>query len=164
LDVEGVISMDFSDNVYILQNYDKVAEQFINSNIKLEDIPTDTAIKLHGQLQRIFPGRNIEAFGVKETAKTWVDKYWKQLKPKALDGGGWEITIPGDKEPIKIDNPRQGSHNEEVVNLIQDRLEDLSNNVANDKGIYRTITDIRNAYERQGFYSPSSEYGVYLKE
>lgn len=164
LDVEGVIAMDFSDNVYILRNYDKVAEQFINSSIKLEDIPTDTAIKLHGQLQKIFPGRNIEAFGVKETAKTWVDKYWKQLKPKALDGGGWEITIPGDKEPIKIDNPRQGSRNEEIVGIIQDRLDDLSNNVANDKGIYRTISDIRNAYERQGFYSPSSEYGVYLKE
>ena len=165
IDVESTVAMDFDyKNEYILKNYDKVAEYFVPSNVTLETIPSDTVLKLHSQLQKVFPGRNIEAFGIKETAKTWVERYWKQLKPKALDDGGWEITLPGETTPIKIDDPRQGVHNEEIVNIIQDYLEDLSNNIQNEKGVYRIITDIRNAYARQGFYSPSGEYGAYLEE
>ena len=156
--------MDFLDNVYILKKYDQAAEQFIASKVTLEEIASDEALKLHGQLQKIFPGRDIDAYGVKETAKTWLEKNWKQLKPKAVDGGGWEITIPGDKNPITVDDPRHGVKNEKILELIQDRLDDLSRNIQNEKGIYRIISDIKNAYERQGFYAPSGEYGVYLKE
>lgn len=165
VEVESTVAMDFNNkNEYILKKYDKAAEYFIPSNVSIDAMPTDTVIKLHSQLQKVFPGRNIEAFGIKETAKTWVERYWKQLKPKSLDGGGWEITLPGEKTPIKIDDPRHGVHNEEIVNIVQDHLDDLSNNVQNEKGVYRIISDIRNAYERQGFYSPSGEYGVYLEE
>lgn len=164
LDVEQTISMDFKDNVYILKKYDQAAEQFIASKVTLEEIASDEALKLHGQLQKVFPGRDIDAYGIKETAKTWLEKNWKQLKPKAVDGGGWEITIPGDKNPITVDDPRHGVKNEKILELIQDRLDDLSRNIQNEKGIYRIISDIKNAYERQGFYAPSGEYGVYLKE
>ena len=164
LEVENTVSMDFKDNVYILRKYDKVAEQFIDSSVTLEEIDNDVVIKIHRQLQRVFPGREIETYGIKETAKTWLEKHWNQLRPKSRDGGGWEITIPGEKKPILVDDPRYGTKNEEILNIIQDRLDDLTTNVQNDKGIYRTITDIRNAYERSGFYSPSGEYGVYLKE
>lgn len=164
LEVEPVVSMDFKDNTYILQPYDKAAELFVDSTVTLESIDSDAMLKLHGQLQKIFPGRNIEAYGVKETAKMWLERHWKSLKPKPRDGGGWEITIPGDKNPILIDNPKYGSQNEELVTLIEERLEDLTNNTQNEKGVYRVITDIRNAYERSGFYAPSGEYGVYLKE
>ena len=164
LEVENVVSMDFKDNTYILKKYDKAAEMFVDSTVTLESFDSDVALKLHGQLQKIFPGRNIETYGVKETAKMWVERHWNSLKPKPRDEGGWEITIPGDKNPIFIDNPKYGSNNEELVNIIQDRLDDLTNNTQNEKGIYRVITDIRNAYERSGFYAPSGEYGVYLKE
>jgi hypothetical protein len=58
----------------------------------------------------------------------WVERHWNSLKPKPRDEGGWEITIPGDKNPIFIDNPKYGSNNEELVNIIQDRLDDLTNN------------------------------------
>lgn len=164
LDVESVISMDFKDREYILKKYDKVAEQFIDSSVHMSEIDSDAIIKLHKQLQQIFPGRDIEAYGIKETAKTWLDRYWNQLTPKSVDGGGWEIILPGEKNNIKIKDPRYGSNNEELLGIIQDRLEDLSNNVSSEKGIYRTITDIKNAYERSGFYNPSGEYGVYLTE
>ena len=164
LDVEQAISMDFKDNVYILKKYDQAAEQFIASKVTLEEIASDEAIKLHGQLQKIFPGRDIDTYGVKETAKTWLQKNWKQLKPKPAENGGWEITIPGDKNPITVDDPRTGAKNEEILNLIQDRIEELSKNIQNEKGIYRIISDIKNAYERQGFYAPSGEYGHYLTE
>ena len=164
LDVEQTISMDFKDNVYILKEYDQIAEQFISSKVTLEEITSDEAIKLHGQLQKIFPGRDIDTYGVKETAKTWLEKNWKQLKPKSADNGGWEITIPGDKNPITVEDPRTGAKNEEILNLIQDRIEELSKNIQNEKGIYRIISDIKNAYERQGFYTPSGEYGHYLTE
>lgn len=164
LEVESALSMDFKDNVYTLRHEDQVAAHFVDSSITLEAIDSDVVLKLHSQIQKVFPGSNLDAYGIKETAKTWLEKYWNQLKPKTLDGGGWEIIIPGDTSPIKISDPRIGSKNEEILGLIQDRLEDLSTNVQNEKGIYRTITDIQNAYERSGFYSPSGEYGVYLKE
>ena len=164
LEVEGTVSMDFKDTTYIMKKYDKVAEHFINSAVTLEEIDNDVAIKIHRQLQRLFPGRDIATYGIKETAKTWLEKHWHQLKPKSRDGGGWEITLPGEKKSILIDDPRYGTKNEEILGIIEDNLDDLTSNVQNDKGIYRTITDIRNAYERSGFYSPSGEYGVYLKE
>ena len=164
LDVESPVSMDFNDHQYILKRYDKVVEQFINSTVTIEAMEDDTLVQLHIQLQKIFPGSNISSIGIKETAKTWLKRHWKQLKPKVIDGGGWEITIPGDAKPITVSDPRSGERNEEILNLIQDRIEDLSNNESNERGIYRTITDIRNAYDRQGFYNPSGEYGVYLYE
>lgn len=164
LDVEQVVSMDFKDSSYILKKYDQIAEQFIASKVVLEDIDNSLPLKLHGQLQKIFPGRDIEAYGIKETAKTWVARYWNQLHPTPIDGGGWEITLPGEKTSIKIDDPRIGAKNEEIVGIVQDRLDDLSRNVQNEQGVYRIITDIRNAYERSGFYNPSGEYGAYLTE
>ena len=164
LQVENTVSMDFVDNKYILHDYDRIASQFIPSNITLEPINNEIAFTIDKQLQKIFPGRDLQTYGIKETALTWVDKYWKQLQPKPLDEGGWEITIPGDKEPIQVSDPRHGSKNEEIVNLVRDRLDDLSNNISNEKGIYKVISDIRNAYERSGFYTPSGEYGVYLQD
>ena len=164
LDVEQVVSMDFKDSTYILKKYDQAAEQFIASTVALEDIDTSVTLKLHGQLQKIFPGRDIGAYGIKETAKTWVSRYWNQLHPTPVDGGGWEITLPGEKKSIKVDDPRVGAKNEEIVGIVQDRLDDLSRNVQNEKGIYRVITDIKNAYKRSGFYNPSGEYGAYLTE
>lgn len=164
LEVEQTVAVDFKDSTYILKKYDQTAEQFIASKVVLEDIDTNVALKLHGQLQKIFPGRDIEAYGIKETAKTWVARYWNQLKPTPIDGGGWEITLPGEKKSIKIDDARIGSKNEEIVGIVQDHLNDLSRNIQNEKGIYRIITDIKNAYERSGFYNPSGEYGHYLEE
>ena len=164
LEVESTVSVDFKDNSYTLRHEDQVAAHFIDSTVRLEAIDSDVALKLHKQIQKVFPGSNLDTYGVKETAKTWLERYWHQLNPKSIDGGGWEITIPGEKKSIKVSDPRTGSRNEEILGLIQDRLEDLSTNVQNEEGIYRTITDIQNAYERSGFYSPSGEYGVYLKE
>lgn len=164
LQVENVVPMDFHDNTYLLQNHDRIVSRFIPSNITLEPINNEIAFTIDKQLQKIFPGRDLQTYGIKETALTWVDKYWKQLQPKPLDEGGWEITIPGDKEPIQVSDPRHGSKNEEIVNLVRDRLDDLSNNISNEKGIYKVISDIRNAYERSGFYTPSGEYGVYLQD
>lgn len=164
LQVENTVSMDFVDNKYILHDYDRIASQFIPSYVTLEPVNNEIAFTIDKQLQKIFPGRDLQTYGIKETALTWVDKYWKQLQPKPLDEGGWEITIPGDKEPIQVSDPRHGSKNEEIVNLVRDRLDDLSNNISNEKGIYKVISDIRNAYERSGFYTPSGEYGVYLQD
>lgn len=156
--------MDFKDSSYTLQKYDKIVEQFISSKAVLNPVSSDVVLKLHKQLQKIFPGRDIETYGVKETAKTWLSKYWHRLNPKPRDEGGWEIIIPGEKNVIKVDDPRFGSKNEEILNLIHDRIDDLTKNVQNEKGTYRIITDIINAYERSGFYSPSGEYGNYLYE
>lgn len=164
IEVESVVPMDFKDQEYILRKYDSTAAQFVPSFVKIEPISSEVALKLHTQLQNIFPGRDIEAYGIKETAKTWVEHNWKQLQPKARDGGGWEITLPGDDEPTLIDDPRHGVKNEELLELVQERLEDLSSNVKNDRGIYRTITDIVNAYERSGGYFPSGAYGRYISE
>ena len=164
LEVEEVKSMDFYDNKYLLQEHDRIVSSFIPSNVTLEPINNEIAFTIDKQLQKIFPGRDLQTYGIKETASTWVDKYWKQLQPKPLDEGGWEITIPGDKEPIQVSDPRHGSKNEEIVNLVRDRLDDLSNNISNEKGIYKVISDIRNAYARSGFYAPSGEYGVYLQD
>ena len=164
LQVENVVSMDFHDNKYLLQDHDRIVSSFIPSNVTLEPVNNEIAFTIDKQLQKIFPGRDLQTYGIKETASTWVDKYWKQLQPKPLDEGGWEIIIPGDKDPIQVSDPRHGSKNEEIVNLVRDRLDDLSNNISNEKGIYKVISDIRNAYERSGFYAPSGEYGVYLQD
>ena len=164
LDVEPAIAMDFSDQEYILKEQDLVAERFIPSNVTVHDLSGDSVIKLHAQLQKIFPGKDIEAFGVKETAKSWVKRYWKQLHPTPLDEGGWEIVLPGEKESIKVTDARYGENNEEIVNLVNDRLNELSENVSNEKGIYRVISDIKNAYARAGRYEPSGAYGSYLGE
>jgi hypothetical protein len=86
------------------------------------------------------------------------------LQPTPRDEGGWQITIPGDKNPILIDDPAYGSNNKELLNIIQDRLNDLSNNIQDDRSISRVISDIRNAYERQGFYKPSGREGRYFYE
>lgn len=164
LDVEPAIAMDFSDQEYILKQQDLVVERFIPSNVTVHDISGDSVIKLHTQLQKIFPGKNIEAFGIKETAKSWVKRYWKQLHPTPLDEGGWEIVLPGEKESIKVTDARYGENNEEIVNLVNDRLNELSENISNEKGIYRVISDIKNAYARAGRYEPSGAYGSYLGE
>jgi hypothetical protein len=51
------------------------------------------------------------------------------LRPTPLDEGGWEITIPGDTKSIKITNPKYGSKNEQIVALVEERLNDISKNV-----------------------------------
>lgn len=164
LDVEPAVAMDFSDQEYILQKHDLIAERFIQSNISVQDLDSDSIFKLHTQLQKIFPSHDVEARGIKETAKSWVKRYWKQLHPTPLDEGGWEIILPGEKESIKVKDSRYGENNETIVNLVQDRLSELSNNVSNENGIYRVINDIKNAYARAGRYEPSGEYGTYLEE
>lgn len=164
LDVEPAVAMDASDLEYILTQQDIVASKFITSAVSVTDISSDSVLKLHGQLQKIFPGKDIEAMGIKETAKSWTKRYWKQLHPTPLDEGGWEIILPGESKSIKIKDSRYGENNAEIVNLIQDRLDELSNNVSNEKGIYRVINDIKNAYARAGRYTPSGQYGSYLGE
>lgn len=162
LHVDHVKSIDFKDTEYILTPYEKIAEQFIPSKITLGALGNDTVDKLNKQLQKLFPGRDIKTTGLAETAKTWLDRYWNQLQPKPLDEGGWEITIPGEKKSRKISDSRKGSKNEEIVGIIQDNLKDISDNVQNQHGIYRIIKDIKQAYDKSGFYSPVGEYGSYL--
>lgn len=164
LRVSNAIPLDFADMQYALSKYDKIADQFVISNVTVDEVEGTDILKLHNQLQKIFPGSNIDTYGIKETAKSWVDRYWKQLRPTPLDEGGWEITIPGDTKPIKISNPKYGSKNEQIVQIVENRLNDLSKNVQNEMGINRIISDIQNAYQHSGVYSPSGEYGFYLQE
>lgn len=164
IDVENAVAMDFKDNEYILQKYDKAAEQFIASNVAFDTFESDITTKLDTQLQKIFPGSNIATQGIKETAKSWLDRHWKQLNPKATEDGGWEIKLPDEDTTITVNDSHVGSRNKEILAIIEEHLDDLSSNGKHEKGIRRVITDIKNAYEHTGVYCPSGEYGKYLQE
>lgn len=164
VEAESVKPIDFKDTEYILKKYDQAAAHFITSSVNLDAVEDESLIKLSIQLQKIFPGSNIQATGIEETAKSWLDRNWKQLNPEPIDGGGWKVTIPGDKKPIEISDPQYGSQNKELVDIIQDRLDDISHNPENIHSVNRVIKDIRNAYKRQGFYRASGHYGAYLSE
>jgi hypothetical protein len=48
--------MDMVDHEYILRKYDQAAEQFIPSHVIVEEMESDVMLKLHNQIQKIFPG------------------------------------------------------------------------------------------------------------
>lgn len=160
ISVSDAVSYDTKDVKYTLQEYDNIAANFIASNATIDDLDDSVFDKVNMQLNKIFPNKdiNIRANGIKESAKGWVKHNWRSITTPAKNGEkGWLIKFPGEKEPIKIDDTRIAEDNEELVNLVIDREEELFGDKAYEKGTYRVIADIQKSYEdgRNEFVSSS---------
>lgn len=156
---QKAISYDTKNSQYVFQRYDNVASQYIESNIDPSDINDTSIIKVNEQLHRIFPGRDIDiqSEGIKESAKGWVDKHWKQIATQAVDKKGWNIKLPGENDTIYVEDTRTGSDNETVIGLVQDREESLFGNTARSKTTYRIVSDIKKSYkDKHTFLATSS--------
>ena len=161
ISVSDAITIDQQkDFLYTFQKYDNVAAQFIDSNASIEDLNDDSMLKVTEQLNNIFPGRdvNIRYNGIKESAKGWVRHNWKQIA-KQSNKKGWDIKLPNEKKLIHIDDTRIGDNNQELINIIKDREEELFDNTASEKGVNRIIQDVHQSFENQLPFFGSSTKG-----
>lgn len=163
ISVSNAQSYDSKDVKYTLQPYDNVASNFITSNVTIDDLDDTVFNTVNQHLNKIFPNKNINvrANGIKESAKGWVKHNWRLIATPAKNGEkGWIIKFPGEKEPIKIDNTHIGEDNEDVVNLVIDREEELFGDKSYEKGTYRIIADVQKSYEDGRSEFVSSSRGV----
>ena len=139
---------DFKDTQYIMQRYDNIVSKFITSSVNIEDLDDTIFTPVNTYLNKIFPERDVDirANGIKESAKGWVSHNWRQIAKPAVNGKGWDIKFPGEKV-IHIEDTRRGEDNEEVVNMVIDRGEELFKNTAQEKATYRIISDIQESYK-----------------
>ena len=150
------VSYDTKDSQYIFQKYENVASQYIDSNIQTVDVDDTIFNKVNRQLQTIFPGRKIDIVtdGIKESAKGWVKKNWKHIARQAVDKKGWQILFPGEKESIYVEDTRTKDDNETVVQMAQQREEELFGNSVRAKTTYRIVDSIRKSYkDKKSFLS-----------
>ena len=158
INVQSAESFDTKNMNYVLKKYDDAAAHFIDSNVDFSKTNLESLLKVSAQLQHIFPGKDIRAQGIVQTAKEWVQKYWKYCKPERLPNGGYKLTLPDTGEVIEINDPRQGDKNEELINFIQDKINQSTNPFSGEVSAYFLRTDIQNSF-RNGFFSSSMKGG-----
>jgi|GEM_PF-4050624 len=56
--------------------------------------------------------------------------------------------MPGDTEPIHINDTRVGADNKDLVDLVISREEELINSAPAQKATYRVVSDIQQAYKQ----------------
>lgn len=162
------VSYDMKNGKYIFQKYEATAAEYIDSNDSEIEIDDRAFINVNDHLRKIFPdgGVDVAADGVKESAKGWVRKNWKRIAQQAVNKKGWNIRLPGEKEAIYVADTRIGDKNEEVINLVQDKEEELFGNIARAKTTHRIVTDIKRSYENKHPFialSTESDYNKILK-
>lgn len=145
------IAYDQKEYQYTFQKYDNIANNFIDSNVSIEDLDDSIYDTVQNNLNKIFVGRdiNITAKGIKESAKHWINNNWKYIASYAQGKPGWEIKLPGTKESIYIDDTRVGDKNEKLVKLITSKEHELFKNSAYEKGTYRLVQDIEHSYKHK---------------
>lgn len=141
---------------YVFQKYDDVAAQFIDSKADMSTINNEALLKVTTQLQHIFPGKEVGAQGIQQTAEEWIDRNWKYCKPEVQPDGGYKITFPDTKETITLTDPRRGSKNMEFVNIVRERLSNSTTPMAGELSAYFIRTDLQNSF-RNGFFSSTSK-------
>lgn len=150
--VQDAVSFDTSDGQFFFQKYDNVAAQFIDSSADFSTIDNSSLLTASKHLQHIFPGVNIEAQGMKQTAVDWVAQNWKYCRPEALPNGGYRLTLPDSKEVVEVADGRQGAKNEEFIAYITDYLQRTTTPFAGETSSYFLRTDIENSF-RVGFFT-----------
>lgn len=164
--VQSADAIDMNDAWYSFRKYDNVAAHFIASNADFTQIPNDSLVKVTTQLQHIFPGSNVAAEGIKQTAKDWLDQNWGYCRPERTPEGGYKIIIPDTGEEIKVSDPRSAGKNEELVQIIQDRLNNSTLPFSGELSAYRIRTELENSF-RSGIFNPpsgNSDTVRYIKE
>lgn len=158
---ENAISMDISDTTYTFQKYDNLAASYIESNATIEEFNDDVFDEVNKNLSKIFPGKefNVLSKGIRESAKGWIDHNWRSIAVPAKNGEkGWLIRLPGEKDPIKINNTAVGSANQDLINLVMSREEELFGSKSYEKGTYRILADIQKSYEDgRDYFAPNSQ-------
>ena len=149
IEASKAISYDMKDSQYIMQKYDNIVANFIDSNIEAIDINDEDFNAINTQLARIFPNQSIEvtANGIKESAKGWVKSNWSMIA-KPSEEKGWDILFPGQKETVHVDDTRIGENNEQVVAMVTQLEDQLINSTPAQKASYRVVADIQAAYEQ----------------
>lgn len=150
IEASKAISYDMNNNgSYTMQKYDNVVANFIDSNIEAIDINDEDLITCNSQFSRIFPNQTIEVTsqGIKESAQGWIKQNWKIIAKPSKDKG-WDILMPGDKQSVHINDTRIGADNEELVDLVMSREEELINSAPSQKATYRVVSDIQQAYQQ----------------
>lgn len=150
--VQDAVSFDTVDTRYVFKQYDDVAAQFIDSTADFSQVDNTALLTVTNQLQHIFPGTNIAAQGIAQTAKEWIERNWKYCHPEARPEGGYKLIMPDTKEVIEVNDSRKGAKNEELVQIIEDRLRQSNNPFAGETSAYFLRTDIQNSF-RVGFFT-----------
>ena len=142
---------DMNDAKYTMQPYDNVVANFIQSNIPNIDVNDQDLLNANLQLSKIFPNHTVEvtAQGIKESAKGWIKANWKVIAKPAEGKKGWMITLPGDKTPIYIEDSAIAENNEQLIDIVSSREQELFNSTPAKKATYRVVSDIKQAYKQK---------------
>lgn len=152
IQVHNAEAIDAYNLKYNFQHYDMVAAQFIDSTADFSKVNSEALLKVSTQLQHIFPGANIAAEGITQTAQDWIRSNWSYCQPEAQPNGGWKLTIPDTKEVITLTDSRRAEKNEEFVKIIEDKLNNSTVPFAGEISAYMLRTDIENCF-RNGVLS-----------
>nr|DAF63725.1 MAG TPA: hypothetical protein [Podoviridae sp. ctz6O13] len=164
IEVQQAMSYDTKDLKYIFQKYDRAAEQFIDSTVDFSQADNMTLLKVSKQLQHIFPGKDVRAQGIAESAKEWIKRNWNYCHPETLPDGGWKLTLPDTGEEIEVSDPRKGDRNEEFVRLMTAKLSTLDRPFSGEISASYLRRDLKKSFQVGYFASNSSgELANYIR-
>lgn len=152
INVQEAKSFDTKNMRYTFQKYDNVANHFINSTADFSQVDDNALLEVTRQLQHIFPGKGVLATGIRETAKEWIANNWKYCNVETLPTGGYRLKLPDTGEVIEVTDSRRAEKNEELLNIIQDRINNDTTPYAGELSAYYLRTDIQNSF-KFGFFS-----------
>lgn len=149
ISVAKAIKYDMIDSKYTMSKYDKIAANFIEAKINNLDVNDSDIEDANMYLNYIFPYHSFEvtARGLKESAQGWIKANWRTIAKPAKEGKGWDIKLG--EETIHITDTRIAEKNEELIQLIQSREEELFDSTPSKKATYRVVADIKQAYKQK---------------
>lgn len=151
INVEQEKNVTYNGTQYTFDKYDRAAKQFIESNINTEAVRSSDLVKVSEQLKHIFPGKNVMAEGMMMTAEEWIDANWKHFYYNKTEDGKMEITIPQTQETFTLSDVRKGSHNAELVKLIQARIGKIIDASSGNQSAHFIRTALQEAYGKDFF-------------
>lgn len=164
IEVQQAMSYDTKDLQYTFQKYDRAAEQFIDSKVDFSQADNMALLKVSQQLQHIFPGKDVRAQGIAESAREWVKRNWKYCKPETLPEGGWKLTLPDSGEDIEVSDPRKGDRNEELVKIMERKLSEVDRPFSGEISASYLRRDLKKSFEVGYFATNSSgEVANYIR-
>ncbi|MCD8207239.1 MAG: hypothetical protein LUD72_04795, partial [Bacteroidales bacterium] len=150
----SAIPIDTWDSSYTFQHYDQVASNFVDSNVDMSGVSSpELMMEVSKQLNFIFPGKDVMAYGITLTAKEWADLHWKECQPEWEPGKGYKLTMPDTGEVLELTDSRKGSNNAQFVKYIEEHIELEKDTESGYLSATRVKNDLKDAFTRGSFIS-----------
>ncbi len=149
LDPVGILRYTISNNRPVLTNtkYERIVRKYIQgTNVELKNISEYTK-KANDLCQLLIPSEDLQANGIKVSAKTWI----KQNRDKITSNitSGWDIQFDDEPQPIHVDDPEGKNKPWESEAVIEVVKQHLGINRSNTVVTSQLAEAIRQNYEKQ---------------